>query len=235
MRFEKVLSEAPSIAPEKLARLCVNYRHYPDKRVFQTLADKLGVHPAVFDRFHVGYDGRAFSFIMLGADGEIVGIRLRTLDGRKYAVKGGRNGLFVPTQHMNPLYPLIVTEGESDCMAAFQMGFQVVGIPGIGQCQKLLADWMDGQGFREAVLFADNDPAGLAGANALADYLVERKINVRIICPPRQYKDFREWFNDRVKRIEVLERIEKAPYHIGARLSGKKWKSTLTVIGGKCE
>ena len=145
MRFEKGLSEAPSIAPEKLARLCVNYRHYPDKRVFQTLADKLGIHPAVFDRFHVGYDGRAFSFIMLGANGEIVGIRLRTLDGRKYAVKGGRNGLFIPTQHMNPLYPLIVTEGESDCMAAFQMGFQVVGIPGIGQCQKLLADWMDGQ------------------------------------------------------------------------------------------
>jgi len=170
---------------------------------------------------------------MLGAYGEIVGIRLRTLDRQKYAVKGGKNGLFIPTQHLNPRYPVIITEGESDCMAAYQMGFQVVGIPGSGQCKELLADWMEFQGFREAVLFADNDPAGRAGAKALADYLaLERRIKVKIYCPPRQYKDFREYFNAGAKRSDVLIWIEKAPYHIGARLSRRSRKTTLTIRGG---
>jgi hypothetical protein len=214
--FKKTLPENPAIDPEQLARLFVQYRQYPDKRVYHKLGEKLGINPAILHRFYVGFDGKAYTFPMFGLGGEIVGIRLRTIDGKKYALKGGRNGLFVPCCVYNPGYPLIVTEGESDALAAFQMGFQVVGLPGKGQCKEILAGWMTEHGFTKAVLIADNDDVGQTGAKDLAKYLAfEQGFEIRMIQPPKPHKDFRDWFNAGAKRSEVLDRIEDAQYHIG--------------------
>lgn len=236
VKFKKTLPEIPEIDPAALARIFVEYRQYRDKRVFQRLGKELGIHPAVLDRFHIGFDGKAYTFPMFGLGGEITGIRFRTLDGRKYALKGGRNGLFVPTQQLNPACPIIVTEGESDAMAAYELGFQVIGMPGKGQCKEILAGWMKEKGFRKAVIIADNDKPGQEWARELAKFLAfVYGFEVKIINPPKPHKDFRAWFNAGAKQGEVLDRIDLAQYHIGAEIVRFQNKIRMTIKGGNSE
>jgi len=47
---------------------------------------------------------------MREASGKMIGIRLRGQDGRKWAITGSRQGLFMSTTNGNPL--LFVTEGQ---------------------------------------------------------------------------------------------------------------------------
>lgn len=225
-----------TLSPQTLARQLYVYRNHPNSRVFLRLSETLGIHNAVLDKFHTGFTGTAYSFPMFGADDELIGIRLRTLDGLKYSVTGGRNGLFVPTSVFNPRYPLIITEGESDCMAAYQMGFQAIGRPGNMQCIPMTADWMGEHGFTKAVLISDNDKPGREGTKALANYLVfERGMEAKIIAPPKQFKDFRQWFNAGAKRNDVFDLIDDAGFHIGHQIS-KYWNKMIVKIkGGKHE
>ena len=46
---------------------------------------------------------RAYAFPMRDGYGEIIGIRLRSNDGRKWAVRGSKNGLFIPNVDPQPV------------------------------------------------------------------------------------------------------------------------------------
>jgi hypothetical protein len=41
---------------------------------------------------------KAFAFPMRDSSGKVIGIRLRTMDGKKFAVKGSKQGLFLTTE-----------------------------------------------------------------------------------------------------------------------------------------
>lgn len=210
----------PKLTAKQLAGHHVKCMLYKDKTVFGRSADKLGINCEILRRLHVGFDGRAYSFPMFGADNELTGIRLRTLDGKKYSYRGGENGLFVPLWSFRSQYPVIITEGESDCAAALQMGFQAIGIPGKSQCKGMLAGWLKNQGFDSAVIVADNDNPGEQGAKDLAKFLAfNHAIATRIINPPNQYKDFRQWFNSGARFHEVASRINAAKYQIGSEVA----------------
>ena len=161
----------------------------------QKLADKLSVKIETLNMLRVGVAGKSYSFPMYDEKSRVIGIRYRNFNGAKTAMRGSRNGLFVPAMAFDKGKSIYITEGESDCLAALEIGFQAIGRPGNLQCKELIAKWLQEHGFHKALIVSDNDTAGQKGAKELADYLMfKANRETKIITPPSQYKDLRDWY-----------------------------------------
>ncbi len=154
-------------------------------------AQQLGVTPTALMRMQVGYtrSSHALAFPMRTDAGKIVGVRFRAFDGRKWAAKGSRNGIFLPTR-MRGAGPVLVPEGPTDAAAIIDLGFDVIGRPfdrgGIIDLRRWFRLHQ-----RPAVVVADVDAPGIAAARKVAGELAE-VTTVRIIAPTRG-KDARAW------------------------------------------
>jgi hypothetical protein len=156
------------------------------------LARELGVSEASLRRLGVGWSAthKAWTFPMRDAAGEVRGIRLRGPDGRKWSVKGGREGLFLPDS-LDASQRLLICEGPTDTAAALDLGFSAVGRPSCTGGAGLLLRLVHQRRPAEVVVVADQDAAGQSGAAALAAVLRGYVRVVRVITPPA--KDLRAW------------------------------------------
>jgi DNA primase len=152
---------------------------------------------------------RAWSFPMHDVAGNVVGIRLRRPNGDKFAVKGGREGLFIPTLERSDR--LFICEGPTDTAAIFDLGFHtVVGRPNCtGGCRQLV-ELVQRQQPSEAVIFADGDEPGRRGASNLASVLVAFVAAVRVVVP-RRCKDVREFVRAGGTRNQLEHAIMAVP------------------------
>jgi DNA primase len=149
---------------------------------------------------------------MRGAAGEVVGIRLRRPDGFKFAVQGGREGLFLPATAGDGYSPLYVCEGPTDAAALLDMGFRsVVGRPSCTGGVKLLIELVRRRRPLEVVIVADGDEPGRRGADNLASVLVAYASAVRVVAPPAGVKDVRDWLRAGGGRQDVEAAIQAAP------------------------
>jgi len=160
------------------------------------LAEQLGLLPATLDRMLVCYCDAlgVFTFPMFNADGVIVGFRTRHPDGAKRAIKGSRQGLFIPTG-LTWSGPLLICEGPTDTAAMIGVGFDAIGRPSCSGAVDYVVDVavkMKAKFGQEVWVVADADGPGVAGAHALADALVGAGVLTRVFSPPRN-KDAREW------------------------------------------
>ena len=179
----------------------------------QKLAAMLGVSEAALLRFQVGYDAarQAWTFPMRsGATGKVTGIRLRLADGRKLAIKGSREGLFLPEFPPEPPAAVFVTEGASDAAAALDLlpaGWLAVGRPsatgGIGHLVELIRRLRP----KQIVVFGDSDAVGRRGAERLAGELRLYCQTVTLAFPPASCKDLRAWKNAGATWKEVDQQI----------------------------
>ena len=89
-------------------------------------------------RMNVGYSSfyKAWTFPMRDGDGKVIGIRLREVGGsRKWSIAGSHDGLFYDpsldigrsVSHGLSSRELVVCEGPTDCMAAYEIGLPCVG------------------------------------------------------------------------------------------------------------
>jgi len=151
---------------------------------------------------------RAWAFPMRDGQGRVAGIRLRAEDGRKWAVRGSRSGIFVP-EGLTGAGRLLIVEGPTDAAAARTLGFDVIGRPSCLGCIDTVTAWLAGRRFDEVVILADNDEPkprpdgstwcrGTAGALKLAEAL---KCPHRLAVPP--CKDLREWVRLGAARADV--------------------------------
>lgn len=150
----------------------------------------------------------AWAFPMRDGDGMVVGIRLRSEDGRKWAVRGSREGLFYaerpPADHV-----AVICEGPTDTAAAITLGLWAVGRPscmgGVDHLKKLFRRLR----VRSAVIVGDNDPPkprpqggywqpGLDGAHRLMAAL---KLPCKLLIPPA--KDIRAWVQAGAVREDI--------------------------------
>ena len=145
----------------------------------------------------------AWSFPMYGSEDNPVvrGIRLRAASGKKFAVKGSRDGVF---RWLNQLKDTVyVAEGPTDTAALLELGFDAIGRPsctgGVDILVRLLTE-------RNAVIVSDSDSPGRSGAKILADRLKGLAKSIKIIEPHR--KDMREWLEHGATRdaVELLTR-----------------------------
>lgn len=178
-----------------------------------TLAEGIGVSADALRRLWVGWSSEhgAFSFPMLDAAGEVLGVRLRNTDGRKWSVRGGREGLFFPRtdQDYND-GRLIVCEGATDCAALIDLGLLAIGRPSCSGGVRLVVEFVQKRGPADVAILADADPPGLRGAYNLASVLALYTPIVRVVTPPAGVKDARAWKSTGLTREEVLARIEAA-------------------------
>lgn len=172
----------------------------------EELSRETGPSVESYERLHVGYlvgdlaeraglkDGSiAYSFPMRLPDGPVCGIRVRTRSGRKWAVEGSRNGLFIPDEVDLERDRLVLCEGPTDTAALLDLGVPAVGRPDahgrLELCVRLVRQNRAGQ----VVVVADNDAPGLEGALRCARAIRVQCQDVRVVQPPSAYKDARQW------------------------------------------
>ncbi len=175
-----------------------------------SIAMKLGVTVESMDALGVGLDRdlSTTTWPMCDHLGHVIGIRLRTSMGKR-AIKGSRNGLFLPEGSEREV--ALACEGESDTAAALTLGFFAIGRPGCRGGTQHLLRWLAVRPGRLLIVVADADVAGRQGAQDLADLLAPLAMDVRVIEPPLGAKDLRAALIAGATYDDVLRSIEAAP------------------------
>lgn len=211
----------PVVSGPELSLMARQYRTAVNPQRVERLADSLGLTASSLYRLDVGWSvkHRAWAFPMTDAAGKVRGIRLRTDDGRKFSVKGGREGLFVP-RDLGPS-ALLVCEGPTSCAALLDLGFDAVGRPSCTGGGELLCGLLR-QRRRDVVIFGDHDTEktrpdgstfrpGQDGAERLAAEVAALCRSVKVVIPPNA-KDARDWKNAGATRAVIEAVIRAQPY-----------------------
>lgn len=151
----------------------------------------------------------AWTFPMVNGHGVVIGLRLRTPDGFKYSVKGGQQGLHLPTG-LPETEVLLLTEGPTDCAALLDLGFAAIGRPSCSGAEKHLLPILQRLKPTRLVIVADGDEPGLQGARRTALTLLAHHRDVRVIRPPAGVKDARAWLHSTPNFVTVISQINTA-------------------------
>jgi len=199
---KKTEANEPCIDFSGLARECMKA---VNAQRLAALADGLGISIGSLRRLRVGWypDKRAWTFPMTDCGGKVLGIRLRLTNGKKISVKGGHEGLFIPTGNRSS--KLIVCEGPTDTAALLDFGFMAIGRPncsgGVRHLIALVREWRP----EIVTIMADADEPGQKGAKVLARCLESWKVRSWIVTPPA--KDARTWKNGGATKQDVEKLI----------------------------
>jgi hypothetical protein len=158
---------------------------FSDKALFP-LAEKLQVDLDSLRNLGCGRSSQAWDFPMYNDKLELIGIKRRNLEGKKWCVRGSKLGLYIP-KFFNHCTRAIILEGESDTAAMLSKGYNAVGRPNTTAGMQYLIDLTQSQ---ETVILADNDAPGIESAYKLRQRLGSRSCVV--VCP---MKDARLWIN----------------------------------------
>jgi hypothetical protein len=205
----KTMSAEPAV---DFAKLAGEFQQAVRPEDLAALADCLGLSVESLVGLRVGWSKQnsAWSFPMIDADGNVQGIRLRLPDGRKLAVRGGREGLFIPSD-LDLTDRVLVCEGPTDTAALVDLGFAAIGRPSCTGGTKLLVGLVERNKPSEVVIVADGDLPGQRGAQGLATVLLAYAAAVRIIAPPAGIKDARAWKLAGAAAADVRAAIDTAP------------------------
>jgi hypothetical protein len=190
----------------------------PSPARLEELSSALGVTVAALASLGAAWatEFAAWAFPMSNAAGTWTGVRLRNMDGKKWAVRGSRSGLFLPAR-WSFVGPLVIVEGPTDAAAVIDLGFDVIGRPSCNDGDDLIASIL--KGFkRDVVILANLDEPkarpdggvfypGQDGAESLADLIVWRCPTLKVITPPAGIKDARKWLGEGGTRADVLAMV----------------------------
>ncbi|HEX2879852.1 MAG TPA: toprim domain-containing protein [Polyangiaceae bacterium] len=133
----------------------------------------------------------AWAFPMRDATEKVIGIRLRNDEGHKWAVKGSKSGLFIPSDYSwVPDGVCYLVEGPTDLAAAMTIGLRAIGRAACLGQEELILQWLSRNHIERLVIVTDNDEPGLRGAEKLQSML---SILSCVWVPPT--KDIREFVN----------------------------------------
>lgn len=136
------------------------------------LAEELGVSLVSIKAIGAAWSHRkqAWAFPMRDGTGTVVGIRLRGGNGKKWAIFGSRNALFVPADIYIGQTTYLV-EGPTDTCAGVTIGLKVIGRPSCSAGVPDILEFIKANKIRKLVIISDNDKPGLDGAEVLAHHL----------------------------------------------------------------
>lgn len=167
----KFIPKAPPAEPEINASALMNeFRSNTTPQMLARLASTLGVSTDSLTRTGCAYAAPhgAWAWPMVDGGGKPVGIRLRADSGAKWSVRGGREGIFLPSGRDNTAW---ICEGPTDLAACLTLGLWGIGRP---SCRGSVAHTqvtINRLHIQRAILVADNDRPGIDGATALAKEL----------------------------------------------------------------
>ncbi len=189
--------------PPDMRVLAEHYADMANGGAAANLARLIGVSDHSLRRLDVGWVPfkRAWSFPMRDAEGRIVGIRLRGENGDKWAVRGSKQGLFLPDGMVGDLCEQVcICEGPTDTAAALDLGAYAIGRPSCQGREEWIVTLCQG---RDVVIVADYDQPKVApdgrelrpgqdGALKLARMLRGRTRWTKLLLPLNG-KDLRQW------------------------------------------
>jgi hypothetical protein len=119
---------------------------------------------------------RVLAFPMSDHNAEIIGIRFRSETGQKWAVRGSKQGLFIPLRAIGtlPTKPTLICEGQTDTLAALDCGYFAIGRPACRGQEKMLIDCLRNLGIKQVVICADQDDPGQDGARNLREIMGDK-------------------------------------------------------------
>lgn len=171
---------------------------------YKVLANDLGVFPDSLKALGVAYSTmhQAFAFPMYDGDGKVCGIRLRNREGKKWAVAGSKQGIFLP--NFQPVDKVVyLPEGPTDVAALLSMGLFAIGRPSCLAGFEIIKATLERLKIYKAVIVSDNDELkafgskklrpGLDGANKLKQFL---RIKSVIWIAPSPNKDVRAFYKN---------------------------------------
>lgn len=181
------------------------------------LSESLAVSVASLNRMEVAWcaDRNCWAFPMHDSRRQIIGVRFRTDDGRKFALTGSHAGAFIPSGLDSKEPTLLICEGPTDTAAALTIGFEAIGRPSCSGASEIIADMLQDCRRKDVVIVADNDGPGRAGAHRLADRLLGVTRSLKVI-DSRPHKDIRAWLQAGATMPLVQIRINQA-YFWGSR------------------
>jgi len=169
------------------------------------LAGSLGVTPQSVAALNAAWSpgNIAWAFPMRDGSNEMIGIRLRDASGKKWAIPGSRNGIFIP-QGIEPQKTCFIVEGPTDCAAALTLGLFAIGKPSCNAGDDHVKVALKRLGIKRVVIISDNDKPGQLGALKLQQSLV---VTSTIWTPPA--KDLRQFLNQGGTKALVENSISK--------------------------
>ena len=169
----------------------------------------LGLPPWTVWELGAGIDDQGnLAFPMYDGALNIIGIRLRSPDGRKWAVTGSKAGVFVPWRYRPHDWDnrghAIVVEGPTDASAVLSLDMIPIGRPSALGCEQTVADAAHAIGATSLTIVADvdNNKIGEMGARRLSATLTTASIRHRLVTAGG-HKDFRKWVQAGVDRPTV--------------------------------
>ncbi|MFC1782020.1 hypothetical protein ACFL02_00355 [Planctomycetota bacterium] len=198
---------------QDLTKLARQYQTEAEKTSkIEVLAKNLGLSSESLRRLGVGWYERESCWVwpLSNAQGRIVGLNRRFANGQKQIIASHKTGLYLPNNlpvNMAGM-TLLVTEGGSDTAAGLDLGFWSVGrfncTHGAGLLRKLLRDRQPST----VVIIADQGGPGKRGAEGLASALLPYTSILKVIEPPKLYKDLRDWLRGGANHREIAQLIE---------------------------
>lgn len=202
-------------------RLTVDYREHLDMVKAVAL---FGLSAFALDELLIGWDPvkKAHTFPMKDGRGNIIGIRLRLLNGKKFSVPGSKNGLFWPISVKPDSDELLFfPEGPTDTAAMLDLGFPAIGRASCGTGYQYIKEMIEHYN-RQVVVVADKDTAkytpdgkkfypGYDGGLKLARSIKPFTRSARLIKPP-QKKDIRAWYQAGCTRAAVMALVKNAKF-----------------------
>jgi hypothetical protein len=186
------LAETTGLPPAAWAALAPGWANADDLRSLR--AGGAGWN----DQFPAG----AWTFAEYSGEGQIVGLSLRAVDGRKGAPAGSKRGLIIPNNLHQLADPVLLVEGASDVAACSAMGLAAVGRPSNRAGAEDAASLLMG---RTVIVAGERDGKvngawpGRDGAVSVAQQLAAHaKEPVQWTLPPFGTKDVREWLQAKV-------------------------------------
>lgn len=168
------------------------------------LSEMLSISEESLRRLHVGYSTQqgAYSFPMQRTGNRLLGVRMRNVEGKKWALKGSKQGLFIPSG-MEGKAGLMICEGPTDTGVLLDLEFDAIGRPSCNSGSDLIKEYARG---RHVAIVADFDGPGMDGAERLQFSLKEVCKSVTVVIPPA--KDAREFVQQGATRKDFLELIK---------------------------
>lgn len=158
----------------------------------------LGIIGALFDA-----EKAALVFPMLNARYQPIGCRFRRRDGKKWSLKGGREGVFMSGlfRHDKPVF---ITEGPTDAAALVEAG--VVNVLGRPNCSggALIIRGLLKSPRTPVVVLSDPDEPGIAGAERLAMSLPNPCV---VLSGPADIRDYIVRFKPRSMALESIVEV----------------------------
>lgn len=218
----KYVKPKPSVPDIHFAKLA--YEFHGELKDLKGAAQMFGVSMESLSELVIGWDPehQAHSFPMRDGKKNIIGIRLRTLDGHFFCVPGSKNGLFWPLSVKADADELLfIGEGPTDCAALFDLRFSPISRASCGTGYTYIKEMIEHYE-RQVVIIADKDEAkftpdgkkffpGYDGALKLARSIKSFVRSVRLIKPPEK-KDIRQWYLAGATRAAVLALVKNAKF-----------------------